>query len=61
MKAGIPQGSALGPLLLLIYVNSFPCQITEGIILQYADDTILICSGPTLEAAASAVNSQLNP
>ena len=59
MRGGIPQGSALGPLLFLIYVNSLPCQITEGILLQYADDTTLICSGPTPEAAASAMNSQL--
>ena len=51
----------VGPLLFLIYVNSLPCQITEGLLLQqyYADDTTLICSGPNPEAAASAMDSQL--
>ena len=53
MKGGIPQGSALGPLLFLIYMNSLPPQITQGLLLQYADDTALICSGPTPAKASS--------
>ena len=42
MRDGIPQGSALGPLLFLIYMNSLPPQISQGLLLQYADDTALI-------------------
>ena len=45
VRGGIPQGSALGPLLFLIYVNSMPNQVKHGILLQFADDTCLICCG----------------
>jgi len=45
--------------VVLIYVNSLPCQITESLLLQYADDTTFIYSGPTPEAGAGAMNLQL--
>ena len=59
MRGGIPQGSALGPLLFLIYMNSLPSQISQGLLLQYADDTALICSGHTPTEAGAVMNSQL--
>ena len=59
MKGGILQGSALGPLLFLIYMNNLPLQITDGLLVQYADDTTLVCSGSTPSAAAAVLNSQL--
>ena len=47
MKGGVPQGSALGPLLFFIYVNAMPSLVKCGRLLQFADDTTLICSGDT--------------
>ena len=57
MKGVIPQGSALGPLLFLIYMNSLPSQLTEGLLLQYADDTTIICSGITPAAVQTTMFS----
>ena len=60
MKGGIPQGSALGPLLFLIYMNSLPSQLTDGVLLQYADDTTVICGGVTTAAVRTIMCSQLS-
>ena len=59
MKGGIPSGSVHGPLLFLIYMSSLPPQISQGLLLQYADDTFLICTGPTPTEADTVINFQL--
>ena len=59
MKGGIPQGSALGPLLFLVYMNTLPSIITAGTLLQYADDATLICSDSTPTSVAATMNYQL--
>ena len=59
MKGGIPQASALGSLLFLVYVNDLPFQVSGGALLQYADDTALICSAPDTQEVAVLMNSHL--
>ena len=42
--SGVPQGSVLGPLLYLIYVNDLPEVIKRATVKMYADDTKLYYS-----------------
>ena len=50
ITCGVPQGSILGPLLFLVFVNDFPKSLDYEIARLFADDTNLTFSGCSLAA-----------
>ena len=45
ISMGVPQGTCLGPILFLLYVNNLSDYITSSLTAMYADDTTFVSSG----------------
>lgn len=57
---GVPQGSILGPLLFLIYINNIHEVGLHGHIYLYADDTCLFYFGKNLSNLISQAQEDLD-
>ena len=60
IQCGVPQGSTLGPLLLLIYINDMPNCLVKANIRTFADDTTLFYSSNSLQDIEKTINEEFN-
>ena len=60
MTHGVPQGSILGPLLFIIYINDLPNAISVGKSILFADDTTLYFSNTSIHNVVTNINNSLN-
>ena len=57
MKYGKPQGSILGPLLFVIYINYLPQLSKVAKFIMYADDANIIITGDNIAEVSEQLNA----
>lgn len=60
IACGVPQGSVLGPILYLIYINDVGSNKLCSDVLMFADDSVLIKTGTSIQENCKNLECDLN-
>lgn len=59
VNIGVPQGTILGTLLFILYVNGLLVDMPDNTVVSYADDTAVMSTGKTRDDAIKQINKYL--
>jgi hypothetical protein len=59
IECGVPQGSILGPLLFLVYINDLAHISTKLSTILFADDSNVFIDGPKVNILQDTINNEI--
>ena len=60
VRTGVPQGSILGPLLFIVFVNDLPSVVSHSEVCLYADDTTVYVADEDPAVVRDKLTEDLN-
>ena len=60
INVGVPQGSVLGPILFMLFINDISQHIHLGTCNLYADDCLIYCTGNSVDDVSNKLQQSVN-